>query len=141
MAGKTCFLEPYDIVLANLNDRRLDGLKMKEFARHSNPKAKYIICGETSELYERKIIDAFGNIRADSADGVIAYPVTKEKLLEALGLKTIVSCKNHFPENGAANGELEDDELEYVAAGYSDAASILDDALKKCKGTPNNPPS
>lgn len=59
MAGKKCFFMPYDIVMANLNDRRLDGLKMKEFARHSNPKAKYLICGESSDLYDRSIIDEF----------------------------------------------------------------------------------
>ena len=137
MAGKKCFFNPYDIVLSNLTDRRLDGRKMKEFARHANPEAKYIICGDTSDLYEWGITDEFGNICEDGIDGVVAYPVTKEKLMKTLGLKNNITMKSSIPKN--ANSEISDDELEYVAGGYSDDTHESGDAIEKLMGEHNNP--
>ena len=121
MAGKKCFFEAFDIVFANLNDRRLDGLKMKDFARHCNPFAKYYICGDPGELYEWNIIDEQGNIFEDGVDGAITYPITKEKIVSALRNITVTSSK--------CGVELDDDMLELAAAGCdSGAVKPIDNA-------------
>ncbi|MGN1089831.1 MAG: hypothetical protein ACI4Q6_05465, partial [Huintestinicola sp.] len=121
MAGKKCFFEAFDIVFANLNDRRLDGIKMKDFARHCNPCAKYYICGEQGELYEWNVIDEHGYICEDGVDGAVTYPVTKEKIISALRSITVTSSKCGI--------ELDDDMLELAAAGCdSDAVKPFDNA-------------
>lgn len=108
MAGKKCFSEAFDVVFANLDDRRLDGLKMKDFVRHGNPRAKYYICGNPRDLYDWNIIDENGNICEDGVDGAITYPITKEKLVSALRNITVIS---------SSGVELDDTMLELAAAG------------------------
>ena len=114
MAGKKCFFEAFDIVFANLNDRRLDGLKMKDFARHCNPCAKYYICGDPGELYEWNVIDEQGNICEDGVDGAVTFPVTREKIVSALRNITVTSSNSGV--------ELDDDMLELAAAGCGSGA-------------------
>lgn len=94
MAGKDCFTKAFDVVFANLDDRRLDGLKMKEFVRRSNPDAKFFLCGNTHDLYEWNIIDDDGNICEEGIDGAISFPVTKEKLIELLKAQSVISVAN-----------------------------------------------
>ncbi len=38
---------------------------MKEFVRRSNPKAKFFLCGNARDLYDRNIVDEDGNISED----------------------------------------------------------------------------
>lgn len=73
MAGKDCFSKAFDVVFADLDDRRLDGLKMKEFVRGSNPRAKFFLCGNEYDLYDWNIIDEDGNICEDGVDGAVSY--------------------------------------------------------------------
>lgn len=109
MAGKKCFFEAFDIVFASLDDMRLDGVKMKDFARRCNNSAKYFICGSACDLYEWYIIDENGDVCEDGVDGTISYPVTKEKIVSALNGRSIDVSGN--------SPELDDSMLEFAAGG------------------------
>ena len=112
MAGKICFNEAFDIAFADLDDRRLDGLKMRDFVRRSNPKAKFYLCGSTHDLYEWDVIDEDGNVCEDGIDGTISYPVTKEKLLQLLNVRRAISLADR-----ASGTELDDSLLQQEAGG------------------------
>ena len=117
MAAKNCFSTPYDIVFASLDDRRLDGLKMKGFVRHSNEQAKFCICGNAADLREWGVTDNYGNICEEGVDGAVSYPVTKEKLLAALGAGKVIPFESCI--KATADKELKDDLLELAAGGLA----------------------
>ncbi len=122
MAGKDCFSKAYDIVFATLDDRRLDGLKLKEFARRSNPQVKFILCASASDLLDWSVIDEDGSICEGGVDGTVSYPVTAEKLLKALSVRKIIPFES---SRTAADSTKElDDDLLLMAAGGR-AAHIL----------------
>lgn len=98
MAGKDCFSKEFDVVFANLEDRRLDGLRMKEFVRRSNPMAKFFLCGNANDLYDWNIIDEDGNICEDGVDGAVCYPVTKDKLIKLMNVQNLIPIADR---NGA----------------------------------------
>lgn len=107
MAGKDCFSETFDVVFANLDDRRLDGLKLREFVRRSNPKAKYYLCGNEHDLYDWNIIDEEWNICEDGVDGAVSYPVTKNKIARLLNLRIFISDANCTADTEPDNGLTE----------------------------------
>ncbi|MGN1423888.1 MAG: hypothetical protein ACI4XA_10965 [Oscillospiraceae bacterium] len=112
MAGKICFYEAFDIAFADLDDRRLDGLKMRDFVRRSNPKARFYLCGSPRDLYEWDVIDEDGNVCEDGIDGVVPYPVTKDKLLKVMNLSGSLS-----PPGRTYGTELDDCLLQQAAGG------------------------
>ena len=129
MAAKKCFSTPYDIVFASLDDRRLDGLKMESFVRHSNINAKFCICGNAADLKEWGVTDKYGNICEEGVDGAVSYPVTKEKLLAALGSGKVIafeSCKK-----AAADKELDDGILELAAGGIAPCPPVPPDTASR----------
>ena len=118
MAGKICFNEAFDIAFADLDDRRLDGLKMRDFVRRSNPKAKFYLRGNPRDLYEWDVIDEDGNVCEDGIDGTISYPVTKEKLLQLLNVRRAVILADR-----TAGTELDDSLLQQAAGGCNSEES------------------
>ena len=129
MAAKNCFSSPYDIVFASLDDRRLDGLKMKGFVRHSNMQAKFCICGNAADLREWGITDKYGNICEEGVDGAVSYPITKEKLLAALGSGKIIPFESCIKT--AADKELKDSLLELAAGGIAPCPSMPSDTASR----------
>lgn len=123
MTAKRCFFEAFDVVFANLDDRRLDGVKMKDFVRHCSFDAKYFICGNLRDLCDWNVIDESGNICEEGVDGAIAYPVTKEKIMKALNKWNISAAGSND------SGMMLDDEMLGFAAGGCDS-SAADTLLK-----------
>ena len=89
MAGKYCFLNHVDIVFADLDNRRIEGLQMEKFVHHSNPEAKFYLTGEMQDFLDWDIIDDEGRLCVDGVSGVISYPVTTEKIKKALETPTV----------------------------------------------------
>lgn len=89
-AGKYSFNNPVDMLFAAIRMPRLDGMKLVEFVRHSNPKASVFLIAEHKS-------DAAGGLWADELDGLLAYPVTETLLRDAL----------HQAQHNSSNSEKE----------------------------------
>ena len=76
-AAKFAFNHPVDILVTAVEMARLDGLKLMEFARHTNPKAAVFLLVDADD-------DFNGGLWADEVDGVLYDPVTRERLAGAL---------------------------------------------------------
>ena len=100
MAAKNCFSTPYDIVFASLDDRRLDGLKMKGFVRHSNAQAKFCICGNAADLREWGVTDNYGNITHKTLTGFAKTLQDARKLRVDDGGLTVTLIEKAYSNEG-----------------------------------------
>ena len=93
MAGKYVFFHPVDLVLAELNMRRVDGLKIRDFVRYANAQARVYLMGSQDDFYDWDLLDEEGAICAPGLDGLLFRPITMEQLKSTLKIA---------PENGEA---------------------------------------
>ena len=73
MAGKYVFFHPVDLVLAELNMRRADGLKIRDFVRYANAQARVYLMGSQDDFYDWDLLDEEGAICAPGLDGPVSY--------------------------------------------------------------------
>lgn len=78
MAGKYAFNHKVDIVFAEAEMKRMNGLQLIEFVRHEHPDVKSFLIGSEKELSE-----SFLDISED-VTGVLPYPFAENAIEDAL---------------------------------------------------------
>ena len=71
MAGKYAFNNKVDIVFAEADMKRMNGLQLIRFVRHEHPEAKGFLVGSQTDFSE-------------DVTGVLAYPIAKNAVRDVL---------------------------------------------------------
>lgn len=78
MAGKYAFNHPVDIVFAEADMKRMNGLQLIQFVRQEHPDVKSFMIGTEKELSESFLIVS------EDVTGILIYPLAKNAIRDAL---------------------------------------------------------
>lgn len=78
MAGKYAFNHRVDIVFAEADMKRMNGLQIIRFVRHEHPNVKSFLIGSKNNLFNM-LLDI-----SEDVTGVLAYPFAKDEIKGAL---------------------------------------------------------
>ena len=82
MAGKYSFSHDVDVVFAEADMKRMNGLQLIQYVRHEHPDVKSYLIGTEKELSDSFLIVS------EDVTGILTYPFTKDSMRKALGGKT-----------------------------------------------------
>lgn len=74
MAGKYAFNHDIDMVFAETDMKRMNGLQLIRFVRHEHPGVKSYLIGSAQDFSESFLIVS------EDVDGLLIYPFSKEKI-------------------------------------------------------------
>ncbi len=72
MAGKYAFNNKIDMIFADINMKRMNGVELVEFVKHDNPKVQAFLVGTAEEIFELTV-----SVPED-VDGILTYPFTDD---------------------------------------------------------------
>lgn len=78
MAGKYAFNEGVDIVFAEADMKRMNGLQLIQFVRHDHPAVKSFLIGSEKELSESLLIVS------EDVTGILTYPLEENAVYNVL---------------------------------------------------------
>lgn len=78
MAGKYAFNHKVDIVFAETDMKRMNGIQLIQFVKHEHPDVKGYLVGTDKELSEAFLIDS------DDVTGILIYPFAERAISDAL---------------------------------------------------------
>lgn len=79
MAGKYSFNHEVDVVFAEADMKRMNGLQLIQFVRQEHPDVKSFLIGSEKELSESFLVVS------EDVTGVLAYPLTENAIRDVLG--------------------------------------------------------
>lgn len=85
MAGKYAFNHGVDIVFAEADMKRMNGLQLIQFVRQEHPDVKSFMVGTEKELSESFLIVS------EDVTGVLTYPLAKNAIRNVLQRSDIIS--------------------------------------------------
>lgn len=77
MAGKYAFNQPVDIVFAEADMKRMNGLQLIQFVRREHPDVKSFLIGTEEELSESFVVVS------EDVTGVLTYPFGAKEVRDA----------------------------------------------------------
>ena len=78
MAGKYAFNHEVDVVFAEADMKRMNGLQLIQFVRHEHPTVKTFLFGTQKEL------SASHAVASEDVTGVLTYPFAEDAVREVL---------------------------------------------------------
>lgn len=78
MAGKYAFNHEVDIVFAETNMKRMNGLQLIQFVKHEHPGVKSYLIGADEDFSESFLIVS------EDVTGILTYPFTKKTIQAVL---------------------------------------------------------
>lgn len=78
MAGKYAFNHEVDVVFAEVDMKRMNGLQLIQFVRHEHPDVKSYLIGTDKELSESFLIVS------EDVTGVLTYPFAEHAIWDVL---------------------------------------------------------
>ena len=79
MAGKYAFNHKVDMVFAEVEMKRMNGLQLIQFVRYERPAVKSFLIGSEKELSESLLVIS------EDVTGVLTYPFAKNAIYAACG--------------------------------------------------------
>ena len=76
MAGKYAFNHDVDIVFAEADMKRMNGLQLIQFVRHEHPAVKSFLIGTESELSDSLLVVS------EDVTGILTYPLARNAVRE-----------------------------------------------------------
>ena len=78
MAGKYAFNHEVDIVFAESEMKRMNGIQLIQFVRQEHPGVKSFLIGSETELAESFLVES------EDVSGILTYPLSEKSVREAL---------------------------------------------------------
>ena len=78
MAGKYAFNHEVDIVFAEADMKRMNGLQLIQFVRHKHPDVKSFLIGTDEDL------SGFLGVVSEDVTGILTYPFMKKTIQDTL---------------------------------------------------------
>ena len=78
MAGKYAFNHEVDIVFAEADMKRMNGLQLIQFVRHKHPDVKSFLIGTDEDL------SGFWGVVSEDVTGILTYPFMKKTIRDTL---------------------------------------------------------
>ena len=78
MAGKYAFNHEVDIVFAEADMKRMNGLQLIQFVRHKHPDVKSFLIGTDEDL------SGFLGVVSEDVTGILTYPFIKKTIRDTL---------------------------------------------------------